>query len=155
MPVLSPREVAAANAESFRQARAEALAEGRREGDLENRDFVSEEVEYTAPGGVNLRGAEQRSDYYRVWEDAFSDRTTVEDEVIVSGSTVVTESTFTGRHTGVFRIRGLDHIPPTGKDVRVSLLSIQDVKRGRIVSIRWYFDRMEFLEQLGATEYGT
>lgn len=154
MPILSPREVAAAHAQSFVQTRAAALAEGRPEGAPENLEFISEQAEMTAPGGVSLRGAEQRSDYYRAWADAFSDRRTEDEEVIVSGSTVVTESTFTGRHTGVFRLRGLD-IPPTGKDVRISLLSIQDVKRGRIVSTRFYFDRLEFLEQLGATEYGT
>lgn len=152
MPILSPREIVA---EHSHTAAAVASAEGRPESNLDNLAFITEDAEFTAPGGINLRGREQRSDYYRVWEEAFSDRTTEDEEVIVSGSTVVTESTFRGRHTGVFRIRGLDHIPPTGKDVRVSLLSIQDVKRGRIVSTRFYFDRLEFLEQLSPTEHST
>ena len=153
MPVPSASEVARAHAESFSQAFARAAAEGRAAEGPENLDFVSEQAELTAPGGVSVHGREQRSDFYRAWADAFSDQHTEDEEEIVSGNTVVTESTFTGRHTGVFRLRGLD-IPPTGKGVRISYVSIQDVKRGKIVSTRLYFDRMEFLEQLSGTEYG-
>lgn len=119
----------------------------------EDLSLLNEHAETTAPGGVSLHGPQESSDYYRIWAEAFPERHSEVDEEIVSGSTVVTESTFTGRHTGVFRVRGLD-IPPTGKEVRISYVCIQDVKRGRIVSSRFYFDRLEFLEQLGATEYG-
>jgi predicted ester cyclase len=151
MPILSPREIVSLNARSHGHAEAQAAAEVAADGSAEGLAFVSGQAELTAPGGISLTRMEQRSDYYRMWDDAFSDRLWEENEVIVSGSTVVTESTLTGRHTGVFRLRGLD-IPPTGKEIRLPIVSIQDVKRGEIVSTRFYFDRMELLEQMSGTK---
>lgn len=136
MAVASPRQAAARHVAAF-NARDFS-------GDPEN---LAREVEWLAPGGVSLRGRQEALDFYRVWWDAFPDAHVEIDEVAISGSTVITEATFLGTHNGVLMATGLD-IEPTGNEVKIPFVSIQEVKRGQIVSNRLYLDRLELLSQM-------
>lgn len=65
--------------------------------------------------------------------------------VVVGEGIAVLEADFVGRHIGEFA-----GVPPTGKDVRVPLAVIYDVRDGQIVEGRIYFETPAFLAQVGA-----
>ena len=59
---------------------------------------------------------------------AFSQGQHVFDEIIVSGNKVVTCGTFTAKHLGTFQ-----GLPPTGKQISLSIMHIDRVEDGKIV----------------------
>src|SRR4029453_1274163 len=63
--------------------------------------------------------------------------------VIVDEGIAVLEADFVGRHIGEFA-----GVPATGKDVRVPLAVIYDVRDDRIVDGRVYFEIPAFLAQI-------
>jgi len=63
--------------------------------------------------------------------------------VIVDDGIAVLEADFVGRHIGEFA-----GVPATGKDVRVPLAVIYDVRDDRIVEGRVYFEIPAFLAQI-------
>jgi steroid delta-isomerase-like uncharacterized protein len=76
---------------------------------------------------------------------AFPDlRVRIEDQ-IAEDDKVATRWTFTGRHDGEFF-----GIPPTGKHVTVTGISIERVADGRIVEDRMELDALGLMRQLGA-----
>lgn len=66
------------------------------------------------------------------------------DEVIVSGDRVVTCGTFTATHLGEFR-----GLPPTGKQISLSIMHIDRVEDGRIVEHWGQGDALGLMQQLG------
>ena len=65
--------------------------------------------------------------------------------MIVGEGIAVLEADFVGRHVGEFA-----GVPATGKEVRVPLAVIYDVRDDRIVEGRVYFETPSFLAQVGA-----
>ena len=65
--------------------------------------------------------------------------------LVVGEGIAVLEADFVGRHVGEFA-----GVPATGKDVRVPLAVIYDVRGDRIVEGRVYFETPAFLAQVGA-----
>jgi steroid delta-isomerase-like uncharacterized protein len=92
-----------------------------------------------------IRGPEGLRDYLRAYSDAFPDaRLTVHEQVAEAGK-VATRWSARGTHAG--EIAG---IPPTGKEVTVSGLTISTLAQGK-VSEQWTtWDRLGMLVQLGA-----
>lgn len=88
------------------------------------------------------------------WEDfkqfgmsfylAFSQGEHTFDQVIVSGDKVVTHGTFTAKHLGVFQ-----GIPPTGKQINLSVMHIDRVENGKIVEHWGQGDALGLMQQLG------
>ena len=68
----------------------------------------------------------------------------VEDQV-AEGETVVTRMTLRGTHHGAFR-----GIPPTGKQIAVSLIGIDRFKNGKFAEQWSQLDNLGLLQQLGA-----
>jgi steroid delta-isomerase-like uncharacterized protein len=66
--------------------------------------------------------------------------------MIVGEGIAAMEADFVGRHIGEFV-----GVPPTGKEVRVPLAVIYDLRDGQIVEGRVYFEVPVFLAQVGAT----
>ena len=66
--------------------------------------------------------------------------------MIVGQGIAALEADFVGRHIGEFA-----GVPPTGKEVRVPLVVIYDLRDGQIVEGRVYFEIPAFLAQVGAT----
>jgi ketosteroid isomerase-like protein len=64
-------------------------------------------------------------------------------------NTAIDEGYFIGTHTGPLETPTGETIPPTGKQVRLRECDVATVENGLITSHRFYFDQMEFLEQLG------
>ena len=69
-----------------------------------------------------------------------------------SGDTAIDEGYLTGTNTGPLVAPTGDTMPATGKSVRLRSCDIAVVENGKITSHRFYFDQMEFAEQLGLTE---
>jgi steroid delta-isomerase-like uncharacterized protein len=75
---------------------------------------------------------------------AFSQGRHVFDEVIVSGERVVTCGTFTATHLGEFQ-----GLPPTGKQISLSIMHIDRVENGKIVEHWGQGDALGLMQQLG------
>jgi predicted ester cyclase len=75
---------------------------------------------------------------------AFSQGQHIFDEVIVSGDRVVTCGTFTATHLGEFQ-----GLPPTGKQISLSIMHIDRVEDGKIVEHWGQGDALGLMQQLG------
>jgi predicted ester cyclase len=92
--------------------------------------------EYRTPEGVKGMLAY----FYHVAFDAKSETK----NVVVGEGIAVLEADFVGRHIGEFA-----GVAPTGKDVRVPLAVIYDLRNDQIVEGRVYFETPAFLAQVG------
>ena len=81
------------------------------------------------------------------WQ-AFPDMTISVTHQLISGDTAVTESTYSGTHSGTWRTPN-GEIPATGRPVRGRQVAVQRVNNGLIVSEHLYFDQLELLSALG------
>lgn len=68
-------------------------------------------------------------------------------EMLASDDRVMYEVTLSGTHEGEFA-----GIPPTGRDVELPAMESYRVADGAIQEHRTYYDRLEFLNQLGLTD---
>jgi predicted ester cyclase len=75
---------------------------------------------------------------------AFSQGQHVFDEVIVSGDRVVTCGTFTATHLGEFQ-----GLPPTGKQISLSIMHIDRIENEKIVEHWGQGDALGLMQQLG------
>jgi predicted ester cyclase len=66
------------------------------------------------------------------------------DEVIVEGDKVVTCGTFTAKHLGEFQC-----LPPTGKQIKLSIMHIDRVENSKIVEHWGQGDALGLMQQLG------
>ncbi len=77
---------------------------------------------------------------------AFSQGPHVFDQVIVTGDKVVTCGKFTARHIGEFQ-----GIPPTGKQISLSIMHIDRIEDGKIAEHWGQGDVLGLMHQLGVT----
>ena len=91
---------------------------------------------------VNREGQKQRLVGIRA---AFPDITLTLEEILAEGDRVAFRSTIRGTHQNIFQ-----GIPPTGRQVTVSLLDIVRVEDSKIVEHWGGPDFLDWLQQLGA-----
>jgi steroid delta-isomerase-like uncharacterized protein len=94
-----------------------------------------------APDPLNLEGFKQLA---AVFLAAFPGGKHSIEDMIVEGDKVVTRITYRGTHTG-----DLMGIPPTGKQVATSAMTIDQIANGKIVETWRLFDQMGMMQQLG------
>ncbi len=114
-------------------------------------EFVGNEspdIEFVLPGAVTLRGRDQVRAYLQIFWKAFPDGRVTTREQIVTENAAVTESLFSGTHTGRLQTPTGD-IPPTGRRVSLRQVAVQRIKDGVIASEHLYFDQLELMAQLG------
>jgi len=75
---------------------------------------------------------------------AFSQGQHVFDQVIVAEDIVVTCGTFTAMHQGEFQ-----GLPPTGKQIKLSIMHIDRVENGKIIEHWGQGDALGLMQQLG------
>lgn len=75
---------------------------------------------------------------------AFKQGTHIFDEIVVSDTKVVTCGTFTATHLGEFQ-----GLPPTGKQISLSVMHIDRVENGKIVEHWGQGDALGLMQQLG------
>lgn len=91
------------------------------------------------------RGPEGVKIAWRMFRNAFPDLYGVVDDAIVENDKVVVRGTFRGTHRGP-----LMGIPPTGKQITMTLIDINRFEHGLLVE-RWAeADMLGMLQQLGA-----
>jgi steroid delta-isomerase-like uncharacterized protein len=105
--------------------------------DYVNHDPTSPEVP-PGPEGVKQLA--------RMYRRAFPDLRFIIDEMLATGDKVITRWTGQGTHRGA--LRGL---PPTGRQARVTGISIHRIAGGRIVETWLNWDTLGLMEQLGAS----
>ncbi|MBW4490333.1 MAG: ester cyclase [Trichocoleus desertorum ATA4-8-CV12] len=94
-----------------------------------------------APEPLNKKGFEQFGMSFYL---AFKQGTHIFDEVVVSDNRVVTWGTFTATHLGEFQ-----GLPPTGKQISLSIMHIDRVENGKIVEHWGQGDALGLMQQLG------
>jgi steroid delta-isomerase-like uncharacterized protein len=93
----------------------------------------------------DYRGVGELRAFVKTYRDAFPDVRYTVDEQITGGDTVVTHWTARGTHRGE-----LMNMPPTGREVEVSGISIDRFADGRITESTAHWDALGMLQQLGA-----
>ena len=93
--------------------------------------------EHRTPEGVKAM-----LDYF--YSVAFDAKSETKNLVVGEGIAVL-EADFVGRHVGEF-----GGVAPTGKEVRIPLVVVYDLRDDRIVEGRVYFETPAFLRQVGA-----
>jgi steroid delta-isomerase-like uncharacterized protein len=107
------------------------------------------DIELVMPGGMTLRGREQTLEVVKVFWEALPDGRISADNQFAAGDTVVAEGTLSGTHTGTFRTPQGD-IPASGNRVTLRYATVKQIRDGKVAAEHLYFDRLEFLQQLGA-----
>jgi steroid delta-isomerase-like uncharacterized protein len=86
---------------------------------------------------------------YKASVEPFSDISLPPSLLIEQGDTVVAEYTWRGTHTGPLTMPDGSVFPALGKVLSHDCVTIAEVKDGRFVALRDYFDLMVGLKQLG------
>lgn len=107
-------------------------------------EFISpDHVDHTLPRGLPA-GREGTRQAIHMYVKAFPDLSFTVDDMIAEGDKVVTRYTTHGTHRGP-----LGPIPPTGRRVAVSSVSIARIADGKIVEEWGLDDQVAMLQQLG------
>jgi ketosteroid isomerase-like protein len=108
--------------------------------------LLADDAEMASPLAT-VRGRDQIGEFIRGMHASFSDwkhEVTVES----AGDLVVAEGTWSGTHTGPMPTPQ-GEVPPTGRRPTIRFAGVVRVRDGRLVSVHNYFDRLEFMSQLG------
>lgn len=95
-----------------------------------------------------LRGKDQIRQAKQGYLTAFPGSQFKITNIVESGDWVVVEYKFTGTHKGPFVTPG-GTIAATGKSVEVPIVDVYEVRNGKIVAQRGYFDNLDLMTQLG------
>ena len=114
-------------------------------------EMIAEDVEWTTvPTGETFRGHEGFRQYMEGWSDAFPDGRAEDTNVYVGEDFAVTEFVGRGTHTGTLRTPA-GEIPPTERSVEWPLCEVYQIREGKIVRGRTYFDAATLMDELGFT----
>jgi steroid delta-isomerase-like uncharacterized protein len=97
------------------------------------------------PAAGEQQGPEGVKEFIKSYLAGFPDGTITIDEQLAEGDLVATRWTGRGTHKGE-----LMGVPPTGKQVTVSGITISRVKNGKVVEEWSNWDTLGLLQQLGA-----
>jgi predicted ester cyclase len=123
---------------------------------LNNRDFEAylsnqhPDVTITLPGGVQVHGRDQVLASTQVMFTAFPDGKLQFGDQVLADDAAATEVVFTGTHTGPLAMPA-GEIPPTGRAVRTTTVSMLRFRNGMIISERVIGDELELVRQLGVS----
>jgi predicted ester cyclase len=108
------------------------------------RELMSTDIVGRGMGTDILNGYDAFMQYGMMMFSAFPDGRHLLEEVIAEDDKVVTRGTFTGTHQGE-----LMGIPPTGKQVKFSVVHVDRVVDGKIVEHWGQGDTFGMMQQLG------
>jgi steroid delta-isomerase-like uncharacterized protein len=98
-------------------------------------------------GGEDIRGLEAIKQFTAGVRQAFPDMQIAIEDQIAEGDKVVTRFTSRGTHQGE-----LWGIPPTGKEVEVTSISMDRIEGGKIAEHWTNADQLSMMQQLGVIE---
>jgi steroid delta-isomerase-like uncharacterized protein len=113
-------------------------------------DLVAEDCEWTdVPSGRTIRGVKELVDGCRTFTTAFPDFSVESVTLIGQGDLVANEWSARGTHDGPLPRTDGGNYEPTGRSFARTGVGIVEVRDGKIVRYRDYFDRQAMTEQLG------
>jgi steroid delta-isomerase-like uncharacterized protein len=113
-------------------------------------DLVAEDCEWTdVPSGRTIRGVVELLDGCRAFTTAFPDFSVESVTLIGQGDLVANEWSARGTHDGPLPRPDGGHDAPTGHSFARTGVGIVELRDGKIVRYRDYFDRQTMTEQLG------
>ncbi|MET9623697.1 MULTISPECIES: nuclear transport factor 2 family protein [unclassified Streptomyces] len=112
-------------------------------------DLFAVDAVAVTPDGGELHGREAIVAYWRTMTESVPDATFTPSASFEFGDTAIDEGFYDGRNTGPIQLPTGETLPATGKELHLRGVDLAQVKDGRIVSYRLYFDQMEFLGQVG------
>ncbi|HWQ13547.1 MAG TPA: ester cyclase [Roseiflexaceae bacterium] len=98
--------------------------------------------------GEMFHGPEGYLQFINGWSEAMPDSTVQVTNLAAAGEVVVCEFTGRGTHTGPL-MTPAGPVPPTGRTVDVPFCEVLQVRGGKIVGARTYFDSATMMRQLG------
>ena len=110
----------------------------------QGKKFMSADIVGHGLNTTSLRGVDEFMQYAMSLFNAFPDGFHVFEEVIAENNKVVTRGTFTGTHQGE-----LMGIPPTGKQVKFSVVHIDTIVDGKVTEHWGQADIFGMMQQLG------
>jgi steroid delta-isomerase-like uncharacterized protein len=114
------------------------------------REIYHADCVYVTGDGVEQRGVDAVVAAVATFAGAFPDLAIEIRQQHVAGEDVsIVEYTFAGTHQGE-----LEGIPATGKGMKVVACSVVEVREGRIVEERDYYDTLALMTQLGIADAG-
>ena len=114
-------------------------------------EMIAEDVEWlNVATGETFRGHEGFRQFMQGWADAFPDGRAEDTNVYVGEDFAVTEFFGRGTHSGPLRTPA-GEIPPTERSVEFRLCEVYQIRDGKIVRGRTYFDAATLLDELGFT----
>ena len=96
------------------------------------------------------RGPEGYLQDYERWRAAFPDGNVEITNIIAKGDWVVVEYTNTGTNNGKL-LTAIGEFPPSNRKIKVQYCSVMQIKDGKVISGRDYYDVSTILRQLGFT----
>jgi steroid delta-isomerase-like uncharacterized protein len=108
--------------------------------------YAPEIVRHDCGVPEDIVGLENMKNYLKNLFNAFPDLNITVDEIIVAGNKMVQRWIFTGTNTG-----SMHGMPPTGKNVRFSGVSIGYFNKGKAVEIWDFYNVLDMMQQLGFT----
>jgi steroid delta-isomerase-like uncharacterized protein len=103
---------------------------------------------YTDPNG-RCEGGKAIQAYHEAADKPFSDISLETTLLIEEGDTAVAEWRWRATHTAAIAIPDGNEIPPTGKTIEISAVSVMTVRDGKVALQRAYFDTAAMMSQLG------
>ena len=93
----------------------------------------------------DLQGLEEVKQYIAMYLEAFPDMSVSVEDLIAEGDKVVSRYAYLGTHQGE-----LQGIAPTNKHIEKEGITIHRIEGGKIVEEWEQYDKLSFLQQLGA-----
>ena len=103
---------------------------------------------YDVPRAELQLGPQGYKHDYERWRTAFPDGMVKITNIIAEGDWVVVEFTNSGTNTGPLKT-AIGDFPPTNRKIEVSYCSVMQIKNGKVISGRDYYDVSTILRQLG------
>ncbi len=110
--------------------------------------YAPEAVVRTSHIPIPMKGLEAIKNWIVSTRTAFPDFHMRFEEIIIKGDRVVTRWTSEGTNTGILKM-GFINLPPTGKEVRFSGISISQIEKGKTLEEVVVFNVLEMYQQLG------
>ena len=111
------------------------------------RNLLHSDYTYTGPDGKELVGPDAGLNLARMYATAFPDGKLEIKRLHVAGTTSIAEFVATGTQRG-----DLMGVAPTGKRVEINICNVLEVRDGKALHEREYFDVMTMLGQLGVVQ---
>jgi steroid delta-isomerase-like uncharacterized protein len=109
----------------------------------------ADDAEVVLPGAPPFKGKDAIRAAWQMYMAAFPDEHPTQIRHLADGNTVVTEWKTEATHNGPLMMPTGETLPATGRKISSSGVTVQDIQGGKVIKQVFYFDNVEFMQQLG------